>query len=345
MFRLDPMPGLLFERDYAVYGLRLRVQCSDPAVDEVVSAMLVHLRLAPVKAASPDRDLLLTVRVEAHPSSVPPDAVFVIEADRGIGVWKAGGLLYLHSEAATAQLDPASGTCTLWLHPDAHEGLAWQRAALFDAVTLSLLILLRHRDLYMVHAAGLVHGAAGYLLVGKSYSGKSTLAFSLVRQGWGYLSDDMVLLRLEDERVEAVPLGRDIRLTSESVRLFPELNGPQTTKPGDSDKWHVDVEALYPDQCASRCVPRVLIFPEIVSRAESQLLLLGRTEALLRLIDQTTLVSPASDLAAKQLDVLKRLVGQAPAYRLLAGHDLGRDPSLFSVLLARLPAAPDVARC
>ena len=333
------MPGLLFERDYAVYGLRLRVQCSDPAVDEVVSAMLVHLRLAPVKAASPDRDLLLTVRVEAHPSSVPPDAVFVIEADRGIGVWKAGGLLYLHSETTTAQLDPASGTGTVSLHAGTDADLTRRRAALFDALTLSLLILLRHRDRYMVHAAALVRGEAGYLLVGKSHSGKSTLAFSLVRQGWGYLSDDMVLLCLEEGRIEAMPLGRDFRLTPESVRLFPELDVSQTTGPGGDGKWHIDVEALYPSQFAACCIPRVLLFPEIMRRDESELLPLGRTEALLHLISQTTFVSPASHLAARQLDVLKRLVNQAHAYRLLAGQDLRSDPTLFAKLLARISIA------
>lgn len=70
-----------------------------------------------------------------------------------------------------------------------------------------VLKLLRALGLYGLHAAGLVARiGCGLLLVGDSGYGKSTLTIGLVRQGWGYLSDDAVLLRRVSEEIEAVAL-------------------------------------------------------------------------------------------------------------------------------------------
>jgi hypothetical protein len=88
-----------------------------------------------------------------------------------------------------------------------------------------LLKLLRSLGLYSLHAAGLVaREGPGLLLVAGSGSGKSTLALGLIRQGWGYLSDDAVLLRLQPKGVAALALRKDFYVDAgPAVRSNPGL--------------------------------------------------------------------------------------------------------------------------
>lgn len=60
--------------------------------------------------------------------------------------------------------------------------------------SMGLLATRRYPYLMALHAAGLSAGGGVLLLPGRSGSGKSVLAAALVAAGWGYLSDDAILL-------------------------------------------------------------------------------------------------------------------------------------------------------
>jgi hypothetical protein len=206
-----------------------------------------------------------------------------------------------------------------------------------DLVLYSLLLLLRYRGLYAVHAAGVVHDNAGCLFVADSDSGKSTLAFSLVHQGWGHLSDDALLLRACGDRIEALPLRPEVCLEPEAARYFPDIVAHWRPCPlADEVKQRLNVAALYPERVLTTCLPRLLIFPRIVATPASQLQPVGKAEALWHLMRQSALLGLEPHRAPHHLEVLTRLVKQTTHYQLLAGHDLEQRPTLIAPLLTDL---------
>jgi hypothetical protein len=83
-----------------------------------------------------------------------------------------------------------------------------------------------------------------------------------------------------------------------------------------------------------------MLFPTIVAAPQSQLVPIGKAEALLRLIQQSALLSIDPREAPGHLDILARLVRQTRHYRLLAGQDLASDPRRIALLLESLQQQP-----
>ena len=99
----------------------------------------------------------------------------------------------------------------------------------FHALFLfALTHLLAHRDLIVLHGAGVVFHGRSFLLLGGSGAGKSTLAVAALEAGWGLLSDDMVVIRRADDRLEATGVPR-------AVLVPPEDGWTVATRAQDRD--------------------------------------------------------------------------------------------------------------
>ncbi len=204
-----------------------------------------------------------------------------------------------------------------------------------------MLLLLRYQGFYPEHAACVAQNDVGCLLVGDSGSGKSTLTLGLVQEGWQYLADDAILLKACRDRVEAVPLRRELCLAPEAVHTFPDTVGHWQPSPWPGDlKQRLDMQTLYPAQVRSTCVPNLMLFPTIVSAPQSQLVPIRKAEALFRLIQQSALVTVEPQMAPSHLDILARLLCQTQHYQLLAGQDLARDPRRIALLLEGVQQQP-----
>ncbi len=85
--------------------------------------------------------------------------------------------------------------------------------------------LLDTQHLVALHAACLAKHGRGFLFVGRSGAGKSSLAYACMRRGWTYISDDAssLLRRRSGRTVVGNPYSFRFR-PSASV-LFPELQG------------------------------------------------------------------------------------------------------------------------
>jgi hypothetical protein len=321
----------LFHRHYAFHDLYVRLGWDDPAVGKWVQTVYEYFGLVAAQTASPKPQVSLDFFTKARALSIPAEAREVARY-RNLKGWQAGTQMFLCDGDATMQLDPASGAGVGTLRPSrSHTPHATQK----DLLIYSLLILLRYWGLYAMHAACVANNRVGCMFVADCDSGKSTLAFSLVRQGWAYVSDDSILLRPSGGQVEALALRRDLCLDPEAVRYFPDVVPYWRPCPlAEEVKQRLDMQALYPEQAVLSCMPRVLIFPHIVAEPTSQLRPLGKAAALLRLIRQSALVVVEPHMAPGHLEVLKRLVNQTRSYELFAGQDLGSDPALISRLLS-----------
>ena len=148
--------------------------------------------------------------------------------------------------------------------PDVAQGNFW---------CFGLLKLLRPLGIYSLHAAGLAsRDGGGLLLVGASGSGKSTLAIGLIRAGWRYLSDDAVLLRHGSQGVEALACRRSFYIDAErspTILIFRWARRSRTQMGGNGGL--LALMRPIPKQYVPRCLPRVVIFPQIKRQDQSTL--------------------------------------------------------------------------
>jgi hypothetical protein len=162
-----------------------------------------------------------------------------------------------------------------------------------------------------------------------------------VQHGWQYLADDAILLRGCRDAVAAMPRRPDLCLALAAIYAFPDTvaHWQPCSLAGDA-KRRLDVQALYPEQVRATCVPHLLLFPTIVSAPQSQLVPVGKAEALFRLIHHSVLVTVEPRMARSHVEILTRLVNQTRRYALHAGRDLAREPGLITALLADILPQP-----
>ena len=199
---------------------------------------------------------------------------------------------------------------------------------------LSLIMLLRPHGLYALHANGLAKTGRGILIVGASGAGKTTLTLGLMSEGWGYLSDDAIMLRKDAGDIEALAFRRGLSFTPATVAHFSQLGALVEESPCLQDgKRLLDAELLYPGSFTPKCNPRVILFPKIVDQRHSQLIPVDEAEALLLLLRQSPGILTDPHWGVEHLEALKLLGQQASSYQFLAGTDVYEEPATVSQLL------------
>lgn len=137
----------------------------------------------------------------------------------------------------------------------------------------------------LMHAGCVASDGAGLILSGPMEAGKSTLVTYLVLHGFGYLSDELAALSLDDGLLYPVPcpIGLDVG----SFDLFPQLRPRLPSKFADPMRWHLPSTDLRPDAPSGPVVPTAVLFPRYSPESECVLELVSPKDALLLLIEQT----------------------------------------------------------
>lgn len=231
----------------------------------------------------------------------------------------------------------ASKEIKVWLGRTPH---ARHPVALTNTMAYVMQAALRRCALYDLHAAGLVEPetGAGFVFVGTSNSGKSTLTIRLAHSGWRYLSDDMLVLNEVGEGVEAYGLRRLFSVSARSLAgsRLPRLDEALgTTVASDPSKNRLEPSVVFPGARAEKCKPEVLCFPRLTGEERSRLEAISHAEAMARLIKLNPWSSYDVAAARGNLRVLGRLVSQTRTFALSAGRDILDDPDRAAVLLGR----------
>ncbi|TLD42026.1 MAG: hypothetical protein JETT_1735 [Candidatus Jettenia ecosi] len=248
-----------------------------------------------------------------------------------LSVFEAGGCVYLTDGLSIFQLQPQAGTGFVTLHRSFKEKPLLSK---YNFFLIGLIHLLAPLGFYDLHAAALLREGIGYLFLGKSGSGKSSTALSLVHQGWQYISDDTLFLRPSAVGVEVFAFRKHFYLDTTLVRHYPEI-APYLEEPiyEESAKRFLDMELVYPNKFWSNCFPRVLIYTQIVSQPESKLIHIDQTSALIKLMRQSASLFFKRQGVNVHLETLRRLVSQSYSYELLAGRDFYEEPEKISDFL------------
>lgn len=316
---------------YTFHDLTLEVRQEGEEPGQELAQILLSLSWAETDRLVRQPSLYLSVYLNDTASEPLPSAREVFRADGFCGL-ESGEDFYLTDGSSHLHLQMVKG-----------RGDARLAASFFAKPFLlrrnfwafGLLKLLRPLGLYSLHSACVVTPpGAGLLMVGKSGSGKSTLTIGLIRQGWTYLSDDAVFLRLQADAVAALTLRKQCYVKAAAVAAYADLPlGDEIVDATGGPKRRVYIEDAYPGQERTECIPRVILFPRLVSRPDSTLLPLDRSNAFRSLLACSDLQLFDRGTSAQHFEIMNRLVQQTAAYELQAGRDLHHHPGTLARLL------------
>ena len=195
-------------RSYQFHGLELSVFCSETI------ALSLDGRFRLVGSAAKPMEI-----ISFDFQAVPGASFHAVEKPKGSGLpfyeFEYGEALYF-KETDQLYLSYGDGVRVL-CRPE-------QRSASFSVIesepvnlfmathlmfTIVLVEMLKRRGCFSLHAAGFCEGGKALLIPGTSGAGKSTLAITLLRGGFGYLSDDMVFLRRDAEGLRVLGFPED----------------------------------------------------------------------------------------------------------------------------------------
>lgn len=315
---------------YSLYGLTIEVRWEGEGIEDELGQFFSSFPFDGLRFLDNAADITLYFLETDIPLNIPHSKSAPLSF-YGLSIFDMGGSVYISDGLSGFHAQPQAGIGQVTLYGRGKES---HRVSKHNLFLVGLFHLLPYQNLYHLHAAGLVRGETGYLFIGESGSGKSSLSLSLVRQGWRYLSDDVLLFRPSMNGVEALSFRKRFFLDPALSRHYHEISAHlEETSYGGDTKQLFDVESVYPDQFSPNCFPRVLIFTRIVPHAESALVPIDRASVLVRLMQQSATLFFNRQVVKAHAEALKRLLYQTTHYQLFAGVDLREDPAKISEIL------------
>ncbi len=320
-------------RFYSLYGLTVVVRCKGKGISDQVDQLFTPFPFTKLAKVNNSDYLDLYFTNTEIPAKIP-DTASKYNSWSDVLIFEDGNFVYITDGSSVFHLHPHEGTGYVTLHHSFKEKSSVSKHNLF---LISLIHLFSHRGLYDLHAAGLVRDGIGYLFLGDSGCGKSSITLSLVRKGWYYISDDALLIKSSTDEVVVLNFRRKFYLDPVLRHHYPEIV-PHLEEPINvsDNKRILDVESVYPDQFCPKGLPKVMVFTNIVDKPESMLSPIDRTHALVKLMRQSASIFFNRQSSRAHLEILKRLVYQTDSYQLLAGRDLYDEPEKITEVLSEI---------
>jgi len=181
----------------------------------------------------------------------------------------------------------------------------------------------------IIHAGCVAIGDWGILIPSIYGRGKTITTLNLVRKGFKFLSDEYVLLKESNGKIEAHPLPQRIGIRKDLMNLFPELKFLRDRKDSFHRKKRFWIEEAYPKAAAKACYPRLIIFPNFKKNCKLDLAKISKKEALLNILkDKESFaismgILKHRDSALRHFNILSSLIEQTDTYQLTySGNNL-----------------------
>lgn len=243
-------------------------------------------------------------------------------------------LFYFDLGVAAFRVDAAAGRAIGLITPEA---LAYPHILANTYTLFALLLLLRARGLYHLHAAAIVSPRDElWLICGAQRAGKTTLTTALGLAGWRPISDDSLLISAAGAGVKLRALKKYFHLGDELLQRWPLLVGV-TRHHQYLDRTCIGGLEFFATRALSDAEFNHidhLVLPRIVNETTSSLTPLARSAALLSLAEQSLYFQLWPEHTDQQWHALIELTRRTSCYHLQSGSDLLIDPGRAARLLS-----------
>jgi len=286
---------------YAVAGRLLFIESFDRELAPLIERLFAGWQLTPLASLARNPDIKITFTTGDRLPEVPA-GLDQFEVAEGGRCYKAGDKYYLQFDNSLLELQGENPVLisVVILSPSAAE--------LARVTSFAVCAALRRFGLFELHAAGVLlpRSDAGVLIIGPSGSGKSTLTSQLAHAGWSYLSDDELLLSLNEQTVEA-----------RGFRSFFAV-----TEAAGGSKTRFEPLTTFSAPRVDQAAPKFLFFTTVSGDEKTHVRELSQPETMTRLIRACPWASYDTAVAGPNLELLSRLARQAKGFDLAAGKDL-----------------------
>ena len=289
---------------------------ADSRLARLIESLFAAWQLTPI--ASPGREAEIEIKFFCDdPGPTVPPGLNYFEVAEGGRCYTEADAYYLQFDNSLMRLrDGAPVRVDVFVKqvPETAD------AELARVTSFAVCAALRRFGLFDLHSAAVAEpkSGRGVLIVGPSGSGKSTLTYQLADAGWSYLSDDEVLLSVNEGTVEARGFRSLFALRDTAAVGFKNIFEPA-------------------DVFSSTRVPNVspgwVLFTAISGSRQTRLRKLSQPETMTRLIRACPWATYDTTIAGANLELLSQLARQVTAFELAAGTDL-LEPGWAAELLA-----------
>lgn len=263
----------------------------------------------------PHGSVVRVVRGDPHKPPAAPPALRLGTAD----AWVEGDAAVLAGKSAgcSGGVDLRAGTAELRA-PNGASGdtVGWE---LYSMASLACALLLNRMGRTLAHAGGVVAPDGGaWLLVGDTHAGKSTTVANLLRCGWGYVSDDNVVLARGGGGIEVEGWPRHFHMDEGWAAGAPL-----------GRRGAIDPRERWPGQWTDAAPLAGLLFPRVEPAQPTELAPLAAGGALTGLLRQSPWLLADRGSAPAVLALLRDAAAR-PAFTLRLGLDSYADPPLLA---------------
>jgi hypothetical protein len=299
---------------YAVAGRLLFIESFDRHLAALITRLFAGWQLTPLSSPQRNHDIKI-VFFNVQDLPVIPSRFDVTQFDVANGgrVYAAADSFYLQFENSLLRLETEPGSSCVNVQVWVKQIPAAPDVELGRITSFAVCVALRRFDVFDLHSAGVVIPGTehGVLIVGPSGSGKSTLTLQLAKAGWGYLSDDELLLSVAGEAVEA-----------RGFRSYFAIAAAASAGDPSRLKTCLEPASVFAAPPATHAVPRFVFFTSVSGALETRVFALGQTETMKRLLRACPWATYDTVVAASHLQLLSRLARQAKGFELQAGTDI-----------------------
>jgi hypothetical protein len=323
------------ERAYRIGGQDVRLRCAGRALLDRLAPSIEHLRVDGEGGREGHViELWDGCSTDTAPPPVPPGSELLPPAGIATSVRDHRRAIYQVGVRALSVVDTDLDRSWYWV-ADAARLPEWECSTPLRHV---FNLWLGEQGVQFVHAGAVGRPDGGFLVVGKSGSGKSTTTLASLAGGLMYAGDDYVGVSFDSAGAPYVhSLFGCGKLETEHVSRFPDLRiEARPEQPGRlqarRDKTIFYVRDTYPDQLSTGFRLKGIVVPRVSPADPTALTELPLTLALKALIPSTMFEIHA--LGQSALTILTRIVREVPAFELRIGTEMNAIPKLLGDALS-----------
>ncbi len=285
-----------------------------------------------------DLDLRMLDRLPPRERLIPPQAKLFSQTGV-LGLWRENtgasesDRFYFYMGVAAFAVEPGAGKIIGYI---TSEALEHPQILANTYVLFPLLLLLRSRGIYHLHAAAVISPSGKlWLICGSQRAGKTTLTTALGLAGWRPISDDSLLLGFAGSNAHLTALKKNFHLGDELLNCWTGLKAV-AQRDHYLDRTCIDgLEFFKTRELADSQFERVdyVLLPQVTNKAESGIAPIAGSEALLKLAEQSMFFQLWREHVERQWKALGELARNSSCYKFFSGTDLLDDPRRAAEIL------------